>query len=504
VQTPPAEIGAQTRPAQPLAGEFGKKGTGALAIGDSLLKGFMLGHQQKEQKKAAQAQATINAADASANAAYEQYQQALTKAGGNQNDPSAQAAYQAYQTAFQAGKQAKAQFVIPDKTQKGKKNATDTDPAKSPDDKKKKNPASAGFNNIKDFFDANPHIVPQIALLTMQPKPPGLSPQGQEQVQNLETNRLANEQKQRQLQNEKTYQDGFTTFSHLSPGEIASLPPDVKKGYAAWQNARAALTPMKFSGTAKLYDVGNGKKAYLYPEEAAQYYPNAQPVDTSAAKPGTPGFFLKKKADELGKDVNDLSTQDIEAANGEYRSSLTPSTATTSTSTTNPQGDRTTVTTRSAKPGGYSKPPTAGASPSGQRTQGVGQPPQVGKTAQTAQTGARGGYSQPPKGKETALTASVTRQATKAQQEGYKKAETAHSAALTKADNDYRTAVKQAADDPDALKRAQAARDRAVTRAELDLEDAKAGVAKEYDAAVKSIGGTPGSETTGSLPPGWQ
>ena len=173
VQIPPDQMSAQTRPAQPLAGEFGKKGTGALAIGDSLLKGFMLGHQQKEQKKQAQAQATINAADAASEAAYNEYQQALTKAGGKQDDPAAKAAYDAYTTAFQAGKQAKAQFVIPEKTQKGKKAAADTDPVKSPDDKKKKQ-ASAGFNNIKDFFEANPHIVPQIALVTMQPKPPGL------------------------------------------------------------------------------------------------------------------------------------------------------------------------------------------------------------------------------------------------------------------------------------------------------------------------------------------
>ena len=490
VQIPPDAISAQTRPDPPLQGNFTRKGTGALAIGDSLLKGFMLGHQQKEQKKQAQAQATINAADAASEAAYTQYQDALTKAGGKQDDPGAKAAYDAYISAFQSGKQAKAQFVIPEKGQKGKKAAGDTDPVKSPDDKKKKT-ASAGFNNIKDFFEANPHIVPQIALMTMQPKPPGISAQGQEQVQSLESQRLGNEEKSRKLQNEKTYQDGFSTFAHLSPDEIASLPPDAKKGYESWQNARAALAPTKYSGTAKLYQLPNGKKAYLYPEEANQFYPDATPVDTAGGiKPGSDAEYEDKYLKSIGVTRETATTEQMTAAKQYARAAGVVPTATTSTSTTNPQGDRTTVTRKTAAPGGISKPPTAKAAPTGQ---GISKPPQAGKTAQAS---AKTGIAAPPKGKETALTASVTRQAVKAQQQGYQKAETAYSKAIADADKAFAAAQKTAASsgDQSILATAQAAKDRAYARATLDREDAKAAVATEYDAAVKSIGGTPGSQ----------
>ncbi len=499
VQIPPDAVSAQTRPDPPLQGNFTRKGTGALAIGDSLLKGFMLGHQQKEAKKQAQATATINAADAASEAAYTQYQDALTKAGGKQDDPAAQAAYQAYTTAFQAGKQAKAKFVIPEKTQKGKKAAGDTDPVKSPDDKKKKT-ASAGFNNIKDFFEANPHIVPQIALMTMQPKPPGISAQGQEQVQSLESQRLGNEEKSRKLQNEKTYQDGFSTYAHLSPEEIAALPPEAKNGYASWQNARAAIAPSKYAGTTRLYELPNGKKAWLYPEEANQFYPDAKPVDTTAAKPGSDAELEDKYLQSIGVKREAATADQLAAATQYARAAKIPQTATTSTSTTNPQGDRTTVTRKTAAPGGISKPPTAKAAPTGQ---GISKPPQAGKTAQAS---AKTGIAAPPKGKETALTASVTRQAVKAQQQGYQKAETAYTKTIADADKAFAAAQKTAttSGDPSILATAQKVKDAQYEMAQKMREAAKASVAQEYDAAVKSIGGTPGNQAGDSLPPGWQ
>ena len=58
--------------------------------------------------------------------------------------------------------------------------------------------------------------------------------------------------------------------------------------------------------------------------------------------------------------------------------------------------------------------------------------------------------------------------------------------------------------DQSILQTAQAAKDRADARAKLDLLDAKDSVAKEYDTAVKSIGGTPGGQdnTADNPPPG--
>jgi hypothetical protein len=86
----------------------------------------------------------------------------------------------------------------------------------------------------------------------------------------------------------------------------------------------------------------------------------------------------------------------------------------------------------------------------------------------------------------------------KAQQEGYRKAETAYSKAIEAADKAFAAAQKTAATsgDPSILATAQKAKDEAYSRATLDRESAKDSIAKEYDAAVKSIGGTPGSQKT--------
>jgi hypothetical protein len=168
IQLPPDVIGGETRPAQPLQGQFGgHKGSGALAIGDAILKGVMLGHEVKAQRKAEQAKASIAAADASTDAAYQKYQESLSKAGGDVKNPEAAAAYQAYLGVFNQSKQAKAQFVIPDEKAKGGKSPGGKEKSKIP-----------GMGGIKEFFEANPHVIPQIALMTMQPKGEGLDQQG--------------------------------------------------------------------------------------------------------------------------------------------------------------------------------------------------------------------------------------------------------------------------------------------------------------------------------------
>ena len=151
VQLPVADMQAGTTPAPPLPGQFGKKGTGALAIGDAILKGFMQGHQIKEQKRHVEAQTTIAAADAASQKAFSDYQDTLTQAQGNVNDPKAQAAYDAYQKVFNQGKEAKSKYVIPEKPQKGQQK------------KGEKGEKKSGFSSIKDFFEANPHVIPQIA-----------------------------------------------------------------------------------------------------------------------------------------------------------------------------------------------------------------------------------------------------------------------------------------------------------------------------------------------------
>lgn len=181
VQLPVQEMDAGNRPNPPILGQFGKKGTGALAIGDSILKGFLQGHELKEKKKYAQATATIAAADKSSEDAYQQYQEALSS---NKDPQATEAAYKNYTDIFNRSKAAKAQFVLPEKPAKGQK--------------KDKKDGGGAFGGIKEFMAANPHIIPQIALATMQPKPPGASRETKEadlRTKQLETStKLQDEQ----------------------------------------------------------------------------------------------------------------------------------------------------------------------------------------------------------------------------------------------------------------------------------------------------------------------
>lgn len=167
VQSPQIDLSGN-QPAGPLPGQFGgHKGSGGLAIGDAILKGIIKGHEFKVQKKTAEAQATIAASNAASESAYSKYQDALSQARGDVNDPNAKAAYDAYVGIFSKGKEAISPFVIPEKGAKGGQKSQGT----GKDGKKQ----GHGFMGIKDFFEANPHVIPQIALMTMQPKPQGQS-----------------------------------------------------------------------------------------------------------------------------------------------------------------------------------------------------------------------------------------------------------------------------------------------------------------------------------------
>ena len=393
VQVPPQAIEQQSRPAAPLQGQFGgHKGTGGLLIGDALLKGFMAGHQQKEQKQQAKAQATINAADAASEAAYQQYQDALTKAGGKHDDPSAKAAYDAYTTAFQAGKQAKAQFVIPDKTQKGKKNTTDTDPVKSPDDKKKKGAASAGFNSIKDFFEANPHIVPQIALMTMQPKPPGLAPAAQVQSLDLQTAKTQNETAQRANADEQQKvndRNMIAMYGKLTDDEIKKLPPEVQKQIADPQNGlvvaknRYAMENRDKAKPDWFVDRDGNFHQVAVGEEPPPGWKKYEKTPTNESQSN---MYYDAAARAWGTTRDKLTVPQLEYVDAmKARSKAQLSGQTTySYSTTDTSGNRSTTTRKVSDPiqpptgikplpedtfkQGIQPPPTAGAAP---RTQGV-------------------------------------------------------------------------------------------------------------------------------------
>lgn len=172
----PQEVIGNLPSGQPLQGQFGRKGTGALAVGDAIVKGFLQGHAEKAKRKASEAQAAISAADAAEAAAYEKYQNALTAASGNVKAPEAQAAYQAYMGVFNQKRDTMAKYTIEEKPKGGKSGG--------PSAGGKKGEKKEAWHGIKEFFEANPHIVPQIALATMTPKPQGLSREAR--LQNLQ------------------------------------------------------------------------------------------------------------------------------------------------------------------------------------------------------------------------------------------------------------------------------------------------------------------------------
>jgi hypothetical protein len=356
VQMPVQDIEAGTRPAGPLPGQFGgHKGSGGLAIGDALLKGIMQGHQIKEQRKNAEAQTTIAAADAASQAAYSKYQDAITQAGGKQDDPQAKAAYQAYLKVFDQSKQAKAQFVIPPKPTKG---------ASGQQKKGEKGEQKSGFSNIKEFFAANPHIVPQIALMTMQPNPEGLSPQGQQTLLETQKEQQAIAEGGAEMDEARRMRDARQTYSlyaNLAPEEFDKLDPVQKDQFRVAKN-------MIFESEA-----GKVKYQILEDENHQQHeWPVGEPIPTGwklhekvpaslTPKVGTEQFMVSNYLQQHKIDPDKAPPQLLKYLHDVWQWRQAQRTANTSTSTMDPHGNRTTVTgsTRSSKepqPGDYDLP----------------------------------------------------------------------------------------------------------------------------------------------------
>ena len=91
----------------------------------------------------------------------------------------------------------------------------------------------------------------------------------------------------------------------------------------------------------------------------------------------------------------------------------------------------------------------------------------------------------------------------KNQQEGYRKAETQYKKDIDAADKAFAAAQKTAATtgDQSIIATAQKVKDAQYEMAKTMLQGAKQSVAQEYDAAVKSIGGTTGQGATENNPP---
>ena len=206
VQIPQQDL----QPGGPLpvqAGYMGKAGSAA-SIGDQILKGFLRGRNVAEQKKQQQAGYAIDLSQKNEQNAWSTYQDALRTGqakAGDEKDP----AYQAYLQAHHATSQTMEKVAIPEdkpKGQKGQKKKADDD----------SQPKSFG-EKIKDFMQANPHFIPQLAITSRVPNKPvmtadteqtknTLQSQGNElqlQGQQIEQNKLKQKQDQLKLQDQE-------------------------------------------------------------------------------------------------------------------------------------------------------------------------------------------------------------------------------------------------------------------------------------------------------------
>jgi len=183
VGKPSPKFGLPQQSATPPA--YKGRGAGIATIGDSLLRGFMAGHAQKEQRKYAQAQAGLNVAQMTEQTAWQNYQDALTQNGGKENETT-QGLYANYKDAVNRNTDLMKKYAEPEKKSKksGQSGSTTSGKTKGKDDTQK--PQSFG-EKVKNFFEANPTLVPKMAVLAREAagvKPPGLSREGQ--VQNLD------------------------------------------------------------------------------------------------------------------------------------------------------------------------------------------------------------------------------------------------------------------------------------------------------------------------------
>ena len=479
VQVPQMQLGGET-PTQPLQGQFGGgRGSGKLAIGDSLLRGFLQGHEYKAQKKTAEAQATLAAGDAATQAAHQKYQDALVAASGNVDDPKAKAAYSAYTDVFTKVKAQKATLAIPQKPAKGEKS------------KEKKGAVAGMFGNVKEFMEANPHIVPQLALMTMQPQPEGMTPETkQAQLQQAKTQQALTEGNLEMVdtQRRQAAQKTYDLYSGLSEEQQAALPAEQQ---AAFRSARNVLYPPTTTGTTKLYDLADGTRAWLHPDNVP---PGAQPVMPASAsgvgKLGSESDYLERYAKQNNISTNQLTTADLDYVRAQ-RAYDTARSSQTST-TVRPGIDST--TTNSSRTAGTAPPPPRGrqgfgveAAPAGGQPapRGGMTPLPVAASPQPAST-PRGGMTRPPAaggGQISPTRARFTMQTNTEKQSRYEKIEHQKNAALM-------TNKKAYADNPEARQKAD---EEVMNQYRVGAQ----GIEDWYNQQVQAIGGTPGGKKKG-------
>ena len=376
-------------PADPVKGNVSKKGTGALMIGDALIKGFMQGHAIKAQRQYETAKATIGAAQAGEEAAWNSYQQKLStgEATKDPSDPN----YQAYQQAHQRATETMAKFVLPEKGQKNKagKNESSSNKTKekasTPQDAAK--PQSFG-EKIKDFLSANPHIVPQIALMSRNPNPPGMTPQTEAQKLAFTGAKREDAEAQQKIDDRNVVSAGRAMFKDMTPEQEKTARAAMPEADRKKLEEAESRFEMESPKGAKQITWTDGKGSFIQLREdqnpPAGYYPWPKP--SLAGQPKGEESFVAEYAQQNGIDPQKMPAATRKYLHDVWTYRNPTSTATSSGSTTDKHGNRVNTSTSNRT----SKEPA----------------PLSGVTAVGAQS--QGGESksdETPKGKMTALPA---------------------------------------------------------------------------------------------------
>ena len=461
---------------------FKSSAAGIATIGDSMFRGFLQGHAIKEQRRYGQAMAQYNAGSAALNAARQTYQQAIdsgTAKPNDENDP----AFKTYQEQANLILSKLEPLTVPKKPAKG--------------EKKEKGQGFGG--KIKDFMEANQHIIPSLAYAAMQPVPLGKTPEGQAQQLKLKAaqqeSAVADEAIARDKQADQ-YKNYVAMHASLKPDEIAKLPPDEQKELAKaqkWLQLNGFDKSGKFitvedgngtqriiqegvdqvapgehvvsttgRGTPQLWTSDDGKMFRAYMDDPRTK--TAKPyVPSKIAPPGSDDYkfqaFMRNRGVEQGKE----SDEDIAAWEQFKTQNRQPIGKTVSTSSTDVNGNRTTVTTKER--GGISAPPKAGQPKAANR--------------------ASGPLTAPP-GKTTLTQANRTQ---KVETEKANRHRTAQAAF------DTQMAAARKLTDP-------AAQQQAVNQAQQELDNEKGQIGQWYAGQVHAIGGTVAGENTQKPPAG--
>jgi hypothetical protein len=345
------------------------------------------------------------------------------------------------------------------------------------------------MGGIKDFFAANPHIVPSIALMTMQPQPPTPTADTTRQIQQTAAAKLDIDQAQYGENQKRAYAAGMPVYGHLSEEDVAALPPDAKKDYDKWVAAKAYITPANRTGAMTTYLDSNNQPYKAYPGEERPGDRPYVPGLNRTVKPGSyeeyaNGVHAKygigpgqPVPPELDKYIHDL-----------WNWKQGQQTSSTSESTVDASGNRTAHNTVSH--GTPPPKPPAGYQPYEEAKQGGGvQPPPTARAAgieappkTTPRARSEGGLTPPPS--HHTLT-EVTRT---------QKVDTEKSNRYAKAQAAYDAAVKDARHALDAQKIDQAEFEKRQKQAFTELKQAHAGIEDWYNGQVHDIGGTTGAD----------